>query len=191
MSYHETRPSQLDLWKRQLLTIKEQDAPAVALPAFWYGGGGTPKCTDRKKDSLHVTYKCERAPRKHLSFRVSKYLLHLHTYYTINVVPFYYLWYGTINKQQYTDKTLTLRKSINMRASLENFRIFIFKNWKRQLLTNYIFILLVLRILCRYKWHDSKCTNKSPKSTMGGGGGASGYTSVHQCTSEVTLYVGL
>ena len=36
---------------------------------------------------------------------------------TINVVPLYYLWYGAINKQQYTHKTLALRKSINMRAS--------------------------------------------------------------------------
>ena len=25
-----SRPSQLDIWKRQLVTIKEQDAPAVA-----------------------------------------------------------------------------------------------------------------------------------------------------------------
>ena len=34
--------------------------------------------------------------------------LHLHIYYTINAVFFYYLWYGTMYKRQYTDKTLTL-----------------------------------------------------------------------------------
>ena len=49
----------------------------------------------------------------------------LHTY-IINVVPFYYLWYGAICKRQYTDKTLTLKKSMYMRASLEYFCIFKF-----------------------------------------------------------------
>ena len=38
-------------------------------------------------------------------------------YYTINAVSFYYLWYGTMYKRQYTDKTLTLWKSTYMRAS--------------------------------------------------------------------------
>ena len=38
-------------------------------------------------------------------------------YYTINAVSFYYLWYGTMYKWQYTDKTLTLWKSMYMRAS--------------------------------------------------------------------------
>ena len=41
------------------------------------------------------------------------------------VIPFI-LWYDALNKRQYTDKTLTLRKFINMRASLENFGIFTF-----------------------------------------------------------------
>ena len=38
--------------------------------------------------------------------------------------PFYYLWYGTMYKRQYTDKTLALWKSMYMRANLENFDIF-------------------------------------------------------------------
>ena len=50
--------------------------------------------------------------------------------YTINTVG-YYLWYGVVYKRQYTDKTLTLRKSMYIcerteLASLENFRIFTF-----------------------------------------------------------------
>ena len=51
----------------------------------------------------------------------------------INAVPYYYLWYGVtyIYKRQYTDNTITLRKSMNMRASaerasLENVCIFTF-----------------------------------------------------------------
>ena len=43
--------------------------------------------------------------------------LKLHNYYTINAVSFYYLWYGTMYKRQYIDKTLTLWKSMYMRAS--------------------------------------------------------------------------
>ena len=41
----------------------------------------------------------------------------------INAVSFYCLWHGAIYSRQYTDKTLTLRKSMYMRASgasLEN-----------------------------------------------------------------------
>ena len=41
----------------------------------------------------------------------------------INAVSFYYSWYGAIYKRQYIDKTLTLRKRMCMRASLENFGI--------------------------------------------------------------------
>ena len=52
----------------------------------------------------------------------------MHIYYTINAVFFYYLWYCTMYKRQYTDKTLTLWKSMNMRASgtseLRKFRHF-------------------------------------------------------------------
>ena len=50
------------------------------------------------------------------------------THYTINAVSFYYSWYGAIHKRQYTDKTLTLRKCMCMRASeaseLRKFRYF-------------------------------------------------------------------
>ena len=65
----------------------------------------------------------------------------LHTY-TINAVSFYYSWYGAIYKRQYTDKTLTLRKCMCMRASgaceLRKFWYF------------YILKLLFLSIFCRY-----------------------------------------
>ena len=50
----------------------------------------------------------------------------------------YYLWYGVVYKRQYTDKTLTLRKSMYMRASLDEFRIL------------YILKLLILSIFCWY-----------------------------------------
>ena len=102
----------------------------------------------------------------------------------INAVSFYYSWYGAMYiNDQYTDKTLTLRKCMCMRASeaseLRKFRYF------------YILKLLFLRYFVgtsdalSYKWHAcrltctdkfinvptnlsmyrqiSKCTDKSPK----------------------------
>ena len=110
--------------------------------------------------------------------------IHLHTY-TINAVPFNYLWYGAIYKWQYTDKTLTLRKCMYMRTSgaseLRNFSIFTFLK------------LLFLSIFCRYiryfvGTNDMlvglhvptnfqmyrqifKCTDKTPKKHYWGGGG--------------------
>ena len=94
--------------------------------------------------------------------------LHLHTH-AINAVPCYYLWYGVVYKRQYTDKTLTLRKSMYMRASgaseLRKFSHF------------YILKLLFLSILCwyfrwlcRYKWHACRltCTDKTLKKHYGG-----------------------
>ena len=62
----------------------------------------------------------------------------LHTY-TINAVSFYYSWYGAMYKRQYTDKTLTLRKCMCMRASELR------KCWYF-----YILKLLFLSIFCRY-----------------------------------------
>ena len=55
----------------------------------------------------------------------------------------------------YTDKTLTLRKSMYIceRASLENFLAFLHS--KTAISFN---ILLVLQILCRYKWHACRLT---------------------------------
>ena len=102
----------------------------------------------------------------------------------IYAVSFYYSWYGAIYKRQYTDKTLTLRKCMCMRASeaseLRKFRSF------------YILKLLFLSIFCRYircfvGTNDmlvglhvptnlsmyrqiSKCTDKSPKRHYWGGG---------------------
>ena len=58
--------------------------------------------------------------QKHNIFRSQITICMIHD--IINAVRCYYLWYGVIYKRQYTDKTLTLRKSMNMRASeLGNF----------------------------------------------------------------------
>ena len=51
--------------------------------------------------------------RNIIHFQVSNYIF----IYTINAVPFHYLWYGVINERQFTDKTLTLRQSTYRRAS--------------------------------------------------------------------------
>ena len=98
--------------------------------------------------------------------------------YTINAVPCYCLWYGVIYKRQFTDKTLTLKQSMYMRASgaseLRKFSHF------------YILKLLFLSIVCWYFRYFvgtndmlsaymyrqiSKCTDKTPKKHYGGGGG--------------------
>ena len=95
-----------------MLPIKEQDAPAVAQPAFWYwGGGGGSKMYRQQKRFTTCARASERL--RDISFQVSKYFVT--SAYTINIVPLYYLWYGAINKQQNIHRTLTLRKS--MRAS--------------------------------------------------------------------------
>ena len=109
------------------------------------------------------------------TFSGLKVHLHIHT---INAVG-YYLWYGVVYKRQYTDKTLTLRKSMYMRANgaSELRKFFAFLHSKTAISFN---ILLVLQILCRYKWHACRltCSDKFPnvptklwKSIMGGGGG--------------------
>ena len=60
-----------------------------------------------------------------------------------NAVPCYYLWYGVIiYKRQYTDKKLTLRKSMNMRASLDFF--FAFSHSKTAISFNILLVLLIL-----------------------------------------------
>ena len=96
--------------------------------------------------------------------------------YTINAVPCYYLWYGIIYKRQYTDKTLTLRKSMYMRASeLRKFSHF------------YIIKLLFLSIFCWYFRYFVSTNDmlvglhvptnfqmyrqNSEKALLGGGGG--------------------
>ena len=53
--------------------------------------------------------------QKHIYFQVSNNICILT--YTINAVSFSHLTYDAIYKQQYTDKTLTLRKCMYMRAS--------------------------------------------------------------------------
>ena len=79
------------------------------------GGGGDkpPKCTDRRKTNLvHVTYMRERASASE----------------TYRPIFSHMVWHY---KRQFRTKKLTLRKSMNMRASaerasFENFRIFTF-----------------------------------------------------------------
>ena len=88
------------------------------------------------------------------------------------------VWHYNIN-DMYADKTLTLRKSMYMRASGASEKIFAFSHSKTAISFN---ILLVLQKLCRYKWHTcwltcmyrhiSKCTDKTPKKHYWGGGGA-------------------
>ena len=107
--------------------------------------------------------------------------LHLHAYYTINAVSFYYLWYGAMYKWQYTDKTLTSWKSMYMWASgASELRTF----WHF-----YILKVLFPSIFCWYFRYfvgtndmlvGLPCTDKFPnvptklrKSIIGGGGGAS------------------
>ena len=104
-------------------------------------------------------------------FQVSNYICI--NYYTINAVSFYYLWYDTMFKRQYTDKTLTLWKSMYMRASggseLRKFWHF------------YIIKVLFLSIFCWYFRYfvgtndmlvGLHVPTKLRKSIIGGGGGA-------------------
>ena len=185
--------------------------------------------------------------------------IHLHTY-TINAVPFYYLWYGAINDsigQTHWEKSMTMRASelgnfshfhilkllfpsifcwyfwyfiskaymfSGLKLHLHNLytlynqcssllllmvwrynykrqytgkknniekiyyaselrKIFAFLHSKTAISFN---ILLVLQILCRYKWHACRitCTNKFPYvptkllKCIIGGGGPSGYANV-------------
>ena len=67
-------------------------------------------------------------------------------------MQFAFMTYGMVlyNERQYTDKTLTLRKSMYMRASLETFR-----NSHVHILITAIYFnsVLVLQILCRTYKH--------------------------------------
>ena len=104
----------------------------------------------------------ERAPHKHIYFHVSPYLLHLHTH-SINAVPLNYLWYGAI-WQQYTNKTLTLRKFMHMRAS---FKIFTISHSKTGISSNILSVQMTC--LSGYMYRQiSKCTDKTPKMHYGG-----------------------
>ena len=71
----------------------------------------------QKKNYEFVTYMRERAKRASASeiYVFSGLKIHLHTY-TINVVPFYWFWYGAINDSVLT-KHYHWEKSMNMRAS--------------------------------------------------------------------------
>ena len=72
------------------------------------------------------------------TFSGLKVHLHIHK---INAVG-YYLWYGVVYKRQYTDKTLTLRKSMYMRSNGAS--------ELRKCSHIYILKLLFLSIFCWY-----------------------------------------
>ena len=83
------------MWKRHLLTIEEQDAPGVAWPDFWYGGGGggkAPQMYRQKKDSLHVTYMRERAPHKYIYLFRSQNTCYINIH--MQSMLFHFLTYG-------------------------------------------------------------------------------------------------
>ena len=92
---------------------------SVASFLVWGGGGGkTPKCTDKK--CTYTARARETSERlRNIYFQDSKYIcLHIKSMH----FPLLMVWRY---KRYYTDKTLNLRKkSMNMRASLENFHIF-------------------------------------------------------------------
>ena len=91
--------------------------------------------------------------------------LHIHTY-TINAVSFHYLWYGTIYKRQYADKTLTLGKSMYMRASLEKNCIFTFKNCSffQYFVGTSETLSVQMTYFSAYMYRQiSKCIDKTPK----------------------------
>ena len=112
--------------------------------------------------------------QKHISFQVSSYICILQS------MQFPVITYGMALYRQYVDKTLKLRKSMYMRASgaseLRKFSHYYIS--KTAISFN---ILLVLQILCRYKWHACRltCTDNfqmyrqnSKNALLGGGGGA-------------------
>ena len=104
----------------------------------------------------------------------------------INAVSFYYSWYGAIYKRQYTDKTLTLRKCMCMRASeaseLRKFRYFTFLNcyFFRYFVGTSDALSVQMTCLSAYMYRQIyQCTDKFPnvptkvrKDIIGGGGGA-------------------
>ena len=109
------------------------------------------------------------------TFSGLKVHLHIHK---INAVG-YYLWYGVVYKRQYTDKTLTLRKSMYMRSNGAS--------ELRKCSHIYILKLLFLSIFCWYfryfvgtndmlvglhvATNFQMYRQNSEKALLGGGGG--------------------
>ena len=121
----------------------------VASILVWEGGGGPPNVpTEKKRNHYIVTLhaRASEASERHGNIYLFRsqntWYIILHTY-AINVVPFYYLWYGAVDKQQSTDKTLTLGKSINMGASELGERAWNISHFNTQK-------LLFLSIFCWY-----------------------------------------
>ena len=101
------------------------DSSAASFLLLGGGGGKTPKCTDRRKKKSCICNLYVRACASEI-YVFSGLKIHLQFcihIYTINAVSSLLLLLVWCYKWQYTDKTLTLRKPMNMRASLENFCI--------------------------------------------------------------------
>ena len=115
--------------------------------------------------------------RKKYIFSGLKSHLHnsyIYTLYTTNAVPCYYLGYGVIIINDSIPKKNINIEKIYYASELRTFWHFYIS--KTAISFN---ILLVLQILCRYKWHACRltCTDKFPnvptkllKSIIGGGG---------------------
>ena len=126
---------------RQMCVLQSS---SVASFLVWGGGGQDPQMyRQKKKNHVHVTYMRERAKRASASETYTFSGLKILHANTINAVPLYYLWRY---KWKYTDKTLTLRKSMNMRASgaSELRQIFAFSHNKTAISLN---ILVVPEIM--------------------------------------------
>ena len=88
------------------------------------GGGKTPKFTERKQNNVY-----EYAPASERLRNIYIFRSHNTSVYIYNQCSSLLLLVVWRYKQQHTNKTLTLRKSMYMRASLEHFRIFTFYNF--------------------------------------------------------------
>ena len=110
----------------------------------------------RQKNLVHVTYLIFAfSPSKTaISFNILflrilflRYKLLLHTY-TINVVSFYYLWYGAVYKRQYTDKTLTLGESMYTVSHKDGIILFSTISWDISCCRRYLGCLAYLPLQC-------------------------------------------
>ena len=128
----------------------------------------------------------ERAPQKYIFFR-SQNTCYICIHKQCSSLLLLIVWR---NKRQYTDKTLTLKKSLNMRASeLGNFCTFILKTcyFFQYFVGNSDTLSVQMTWLSAYTyWKFFKCTDKTQKGiiVLGGGGGGSAYASVRQHSNQ-------
>ena len=171
MTYMRERAKRASASENNFSGLKILVTSAINVVPFYYIWYGAINDSIPTTKNANVEKIYEYASERAWIFFFSSYKKLLFLTYTINVVPPLLLMVWRYKWQYSNNKKLTLRKIYEWceraeRSSLENFRIFILK--KLLFLSN---ILLVLQILSRYKWHDSKCTDKTPKNIIGGGGG--------------------